>query len=600
MMIKPHFKLTGKKPHMKLNTKLVLSHLTIATIPLCILLIICTFYSVRILTNLNVSHMTEVSNILTTNLNTIYEDACSSCQVVADNVSIQGYLQTDYTSLSALYSADLMASLELTSFAKQNKNLDGLYVIGTNQLELKSSNNSFLRKNFLEESWFRQITASDSFVLFPPHEDSYIVKTVDESFLTLGLAIYNKSSGKKCGVVLAEINMDNIYHLLNTTTEPAAFLIIDNNNQVLLESNRSVKLTDEEGWAPYLEQITEETITIAGRQYRIWSNPVFDSGWKLVSISDVTNIRQQWLALFMPITFMTTCIILLIYVVSRYYSRRLLAPLMLLRDSMENIQAGDLCVKVPYVHDDEIGQLCTAFNDMVSEIRNLTNRVYESQETLHKSELKALQSQINPHFLYNSLDSVIWLLRLGRSEDAITMLSALSRLFRIALSKGSDIIRVQDELTHVKSYLVIQSMRYKQKLDYRIDYDEATAPFLIPKLILQPLVENCIYHAYNPSQDPVSISITIHGRDSCIIFRIADNGQGIPPETLALLRSNLNSQTPDDNSPGYGLKNIYTRLVMYFRESCTFTVDSVPGKGTTVTICIPQITEKGEITRFDA
>ena len=227
---------------MKFRTKLILSHLTIASIPLCILLTVCTLFSVRVLTQLKVSHMAEISNILITNLNTIYEDVCNSCQVVADNMSIQGYLQNDYSSLPALYSADLTASLELTSFAKQNKNLSGLYVIGSNQLELKSTNISFLKKNFLDESWFHQIINQNDIVIFPPHENSYVVKTVDESYVTVGLTIYDKSSGKKCGAVLADIDTEIIYNLLDTTSEIAAFLIVDTDNQVLLESNHSINL----------------------------------------------------------------------------------------------------------------------------------------------------------------------------------------------------------------------------------------------------------------------------------------------------------------------------------------------------------------------
>jgi len=544
--------------------------------------------------------MAEISNILISNLNTIYHDACNSCQAVADNVNIQGYLQADYENLSELYSADLTASLELTSFARQNKNLAGLYVIGTNQLDLKSTNLSFLRKHFSDEDWFRKIMKTDSFVLFTPHENSYIVKTVDESFLTLGLTIYNKDTGKQRGVVLSEINTDTIYDILNTTTEIAAFLIVDENNQVLMESNRNINITKPGDWLPYLEHSSEQTLSVSKRQYRVWSDDIFDSKWKLVSISDVTSLRNQWLVIFLPIILMTSCIIILIFGVSYYYSRRMLAPLIQLRDSMRDIQAGDLCVKIPVLYDDEIGELCTAFNNMVGEISSLTNRVYESQELLRESELKALQAQINPHFLYNSLDSVIWLVRLNRQKDAETMLAALSRLFRIALSKGKDLITVQNELAHVQNYLIIQSMRYKQKLSYTIDYDPAVVSYITPKLILQPLAENCIYHAYTPEQDPVAIAINIQTQDDRLIFRITDNGCGIPPIQLEQLKQFLSSDSSQDNSSGYGLMNVYSRLNMYFAKYVSFTIESRPNEGTAVTISIPIITKKEEITELSA
>ena len=587
-----------KRLHIKFRTKLIISHLTIASIPLCILLTVCTLFSVRVLTQLKVSHMAEISNILISNLNTIYEDVCNSCQVVADNMSIQSYLQNDYSSLPALYSADLTASLELTSFAKQNKNLSGLYVIGSNQLELKSINISFLKKSFLDETWFHQIITQDGFVIFPPHENSYVVKTVDESYITVGLTIYDKSSGKKCGAVLADVDTEIIYHLLDTTSEIAAFLIVDTDNKVLLESNHSINLDDTMDWTPYLNHTSDDTINIRSRQYRIWTDEIFDGKWKLISISDVTSIKMQWFGIFIPIIITTICIILLIFLISYYYSRRMLAPLMELRDSMRDIQSGDLCVEVSSHRTDEIGELCNAFNDMVYEIRSLTDRVYKSQELLRESQLKALQSQINPHFLYNSLDSVIWLMRLKRQDEAVTMLSALSKLFRIALSRGNDLIMVSEEISHVQNYLVIQSIRYKQKLNYTVNCSEDARCCITPKLILQPLVENCIYHAYAPEQKPVMVNINVELYDENVIFSVSDDGKGMDESHINQLRHCLDLNSSHDNSHGYGLKNIYTRLTMYFGENCSFNIESVQGKGTTVIIRIPKIIEKEDIESF--
>lgn len=587
-----------KRLHIKFRTKLIISHLTIASIPLCILLTVCTLFSVRVLTQLKVSHMAEISNILISNLNTIYEDVCNSCQVVADNMSIQSYLQNDYSSLPALYSADLTASLELTSFAKQNKNLSGLYVIGSNQLELKSINISFLKKSFLDETWFHQIITQDGFVIFPPHENSYVVKTVDESYITVGLTIYDKSSGKKCGAVLADVDTEIIYHLLDTTSEIAAFLIVDTDNKVLLESNHSINLDDTMDWTPYLNHTSDDTINIRSRQYRIWTDEIFDGKWKLISISDVTSIKMQWFGIFIPIIITTICIILLIFLISYYYSRRMLAPLMELRDSMRDIQSGDLCVEVSSHRTDEIGELCNAFNDMVYEIRSLTDRVYKSQELLRESQLKALQSQINPHFLYNSLDSVIWLMRLKRQDEAVTMLSALSKLFRIALSRGNDLIMVSEEISHVQNYLVIQSIRYKQKLNYTVNCSEDARCCITPKLILQPLVENCIYHAYAPEQKPVMVNINVELYDENVIFSVSDDGKGMDESHINQLKHCLDLNSSHDNSHGYGLKNIYTRLTMYFGENCSFNIESVQGKGTTVIIRIPKIIEKEDIESF--
>ena len=235
---------------------------------------------------------------------------------------------------------------------------------------------------------------------------------------------------------------------------------------------------------------------------------------------------------------------------------------------------------------------------MVYEIRSLTDRVYKSQELLRESQLKALQSQINPHFLYNSLDSVIWLMRLKRQDEAVTMLSALSKLFRIALSRGNDLIMVSEEISHVQNYLVIQSTRYKQKLNYTINCSEHACSCITPKLILQPLVENCIYHAYTPEQKPVMVHIDVELCGETVVFRVSDNGSGMDESNLYQLRQCLDLNSSHDNSRGYGLKNIYTRLTMYFGDNCSFKIESTRGKGTTVTIRIPKITEKEDIESF--
>ena len=226
---------------------------------------------------------------------------------------------------------------------------------------------------------------------------------------------------------------------------------------------------------------------------------------------------------------------------------------------------------------------------MVVKIQHLMETVRREEINLRKTELKALQAQINPHFLYNTLDSIAWMCEQGRNDEAVQMVNALAQLFRISISRGHELIPIRSELRHAESYLKIQKHRYKNQFSYRFDVDESCLDFLCNKITLQPIIENAIYHGINGLVDEGEIVITLRAEGQDVVFTVADNGVGMEEEQIqAILRKERSDHT------GIGIKNVNDRLKIYFGEGYGITIDSEPDVGTTVTIRMPQVREEGE------
>ena len=223
---------------------------------------------------------------------------------------------------------------------------------------------------------------------------------------------------------------------------------------------------------------------------------------------------------------------------------------------------------------------------MVVQIKELVEKVRQEEITLRKTELKALQAQINPHFLYNTLDAIAWLCEEERHKDAVEMVNSLAKLFRISISRGHELITIEKEMQHAKSYLKIQNFRYKNQFTYSFDVDEECLNYLCNKITLQPIIENAIYHGIDRMVDEGKINIGIHQKGDRIIFTVEDNGVGMTEEQCEEI---LHKDASD--RVGIGIKNVNDRIKIYFGEEYGLTIQSELDEGTRVTISMPKITE---------
>lgn len=258
-------------------------------------------------------------------------------------------------------------------------------------------------------------------------------------------------------------------------------------------------------------------------------------------------------------------------------------PIYELAHAMEDFGHGNLKAQSPVRTHDEIGMLSDTFNHMVTDMHRLYITAYEKELMRQSTELRALRMQINPHFLYNTLDAIVWLIETGKNEQAEEMVTSLSTYFRSFLSNGQDIVTMDREEQHIRSYLEIQQVRYKDILDYDIQIDPAIGDCLIPKMTLQPLVENAIYHGIKPKRGKGLISVTGERNQDRVTIRVADTGAGMDPLELETLRRQLEN----DEATGFGLVSSYKRLRLMYGADCEFTIESQRGVGTAITIRIP-------------
>ena len=313
-------------------------------------------------------------------------------------------------------------------------------------------------------------------------------------------------------------------------------------------------------------------------------------GWRIVGISHIDElvtgrVKDAIQILMLLIFFVSVTVFAGSYILSRTISR----PIQGLVRAMQDFETNAEEFNYQPVHgSSEILALSDSFGHMVVRLQDLMEKVRSEEITLRKTELKALQAQINPHFLYNTLDAISWLCEEERSRDAVEMVNALARLFRISISKGHELIPIEKEVQHAKSYLMIQNFRYKNQFTYSFTIEEETLPYLCNKITLQPIIENAIYHGINRMVDEGRIDIHIFQEGEDIIFRVTDNGVGMSQEQCqSILKSEPDSQN------GIGIKNVNERIKIYFGESYGLTIESEPDEGTSVKIRMPKIKETG-------
>lgn len=269
----------------------------------------------------------------------------------------------------------------------------------------------------------------------------------------------------------------------------------------------------------------------------------------------------------------------------RSLGRAINTPIARLEKFAGALAGGDLQARAPETPVTELRELTESLNSMAGRLQDLIDENRREQENLKKSELRALQAQINPHFLYNTLDAIVWLAEAGQSREVIHITRALSDFFRISLSQGKDWIPLSEEVKHLTGYLTIQKIRYRDILDYEIDIPESLYHVQVLKLLLQPLVENAIYHGVKHRRGRGMIIVTGEARDGWLILSVRDNGAGMTEERLQQVRQGLSAES--GQGAGYGLFNVNKRIQLYYNQPQGIEIESEEKMGTTVSLRVP-------------
>ena len=315
---------------------------------------------------------------------------------------------------------------------------------------------------------------------------------------------------------------------------------------------------------------------------------VGDSGWRAVGVSYVDELVNRNVNDMIRLSFWLAVVVLAVAVLTSWLLSRLMGkPLRGLASAMESFESdADHFTYRPVGGTREVQELSDSFEHMVLRIQELMTTVREEEINLRKTELKALQAQINPHFLYNTLDSIAWMCEQGRNADAVKMVHALARLFRISISRGHELIPIAKELEHAESYLQIQMYRYKNQFTYTFDVDPDCLGYYCNKITLQPIIENSINHGLDLMVEEGRIDVRVRFDGDDIVFSVQDNGVGMSPEQLEAIMQH----GPTDRT-GIGIKNVNDRLKIYFGKNYGLHITSEPDVGTCVEIRMPKIRE---------
>ena len=409
--------------------------------------------------------------------------------------------------------------------------------------------------------------------------------------ITLSRGIRDRSgSGEKEGVFFIDLNYSAISELCDQSTvgtKGYAFILDAKGNIVYHPQQQQLyNELQTENISLIMDTDEDTVLTGTGNDGKLYSISRSEkTGWTVVDCTNVKELLSK--SRQAQSVYVLTAIILVIVALlfSRFMARSITLPIQKLRDSMKKVQEGDFSVSDVVVDSkNEIGSLTKSFDVMTHRIHELMEQNVHEQEEKRKSELKALQSQINPHFLYNTLDSIIWMAEGKKNEEVVLMTASLARLLRQSISNEDEVVPIANEVEYARGYLTIQKMRYKDKLEFQIEVDSSILYIPLIKLVLQPIIENAIYHGLKYRESKGLLIVKGFMKDGNAVLQVIDDGVGMDEETLAHI---YDKHKVNYHSNGVGVYNVQKRLKLYYGEDYGITYTSELGKGTTATITIP-------------
>lgn len=534
------------------------------------------------------------------------------------NRSVDSYLRTIMKLSDSLYygvikNADLdMESInsQITLLYDNNKDSIANIALLSKEGELLEAVPAARLKTGLDvkqEQWFGNTLARTDNLHFTTPHVQYIFDNSENQYrwvitLTRAVEITHGTSTEQ-GILLLDIKYSSLQQILeNITLGNQGYLyMIGNGGELIYHPKMQLIETGqmEENLgvaAGYRDGSYQETYNGERREVSVKS--VGYTGWKLLSVTPeqglpLSNLKMRLFAVFVVASFL-----LVLVLINTFISSRITTPIQKLEKSVNAIEAGDLDTEVYMGGSYEIRHLGRSIGDMAKRIKTLMEDIVAEHEAKRKREFDTLQSQINPHFLYNTLDIIVWMIENEQKQEAVKVVTALARFFRISLSKGKSIITVRDELEHVGNYLTIQQMRFKNKFIYKITAGEEVMELACLKLMLQPLVENAIYHGMEFMDGDGEICVEVHRQGEELQFSVSDNGLGMTEEQAANLLGEK-AHVSSRRGSGIGVKNVNERIRLYFGEDYGLAIRSEPDEGTRILIRLPaqpytEMTGRGE------
>ncbi|MBC2576342.1 histidine kinase [Peptostreptococcus canis] len=491
--------------------------------------------------------------------NTIYEfiTSNSSTRREKSNELIKTIINTD---------ENLVSAVIITK--------DGRVISNESHLEMKMSD------NMMEEKWYKLAIQKNSIPVLTSARKEDLTSDKESWVISVTQEIVD-NQGNNLGVVRLDVDYRAIESYLNKLDlgKYGYAFIIDEQGQVVYHPDKNV-FTDTELRNKMLKLSNNKDGYMDKESLFVRHYFIEDLGWNITAVASLDELNTVKRTLINSFSLIAILAIIVASMGVFFIIKRCVRPIKDLREVMIEIEKGNQNIRAKETGSIEIEELSKKFNLMLDKISQLMKDVREKEQDIREYELKALASQINPHFLYNTLDTIIWMAEFNDSESVVEITKSLAKYFRLSLNQGNEMISLSDEIDHVRQYLFIQKKRYGKKLNYHIEEIDECKDFIIPKLILQPVVENSIYHGIKEIERDGFIKIKVENVVDYIKVSIEDNGKGMPVK--------MKKDEMTNRLGGVGLKNVNRRLSLYFGKNYKMDVDSEPDKYTKVVFYMPK------------
>ena len=596
MIMSPISYLTLRYKNCSMRVKLFASFFLLIFIPIIALTVFAAYRSTAIIQEQSMEiarlYLQQTENEMESEL---YKIATVSSSV-AQTAEVHEVLEKQNTGIS--FSEEYDDMNELYKTIESTRALQNLYqirlFISDSFTHSRSNYITYPLSSVSDTDWYHQLVEQyQTQTLLPPSIFQPPLSEPQEVLSVVTLIRSRKDITRILGVVSVDVLKSDLIDILqrNNYAEQSAAYLVDGNLNIVCDANSAFPVSEAD-LAAQLQQMRDtfgasSGVSTAGNAVYGLSAPIFD-GWRIFTVasmgnllSPVSDLRDQMILLTVIISIIAFC---LSYLYARYSTRRIKT----LAEQVRRVENGDLSVSCIVDSEDEIGELQNSFNFMVRRISLLVDERYNLGKNLKDMELRALQAQINPHFLYNTLDMIAWKAMASGNQETVDIVVKLARFYRLSLSNGSDFLPLSDEVEHVRLFVELTNLCRSRNVQLITEVSPNIADYPIMKLILQPIVENSLFHGlYELSDREGVIRLTAEQIGSYVQIQIADNGVGIEKSKLAELLAKKERPVVNTKRGGYGIGNILERLRIYYDDRFTFQIESAILTGTTVTIRIP-------------
>ena len=596
MIMSPISYLTLRYKNCSMRVKLFASFFLLIFIPIIVLTVFAAYRSTAIIQEQSMEiarlYLQQTENEMESEL---YKIATVSSSV-AQTAKVHEVLEKQNTGIS--FSEEYDDMNELYKTIESTRALQNLYqirlFISDSFTHSRSNYITYPLSSVSDTDWYHQLVEQyQTQTLLPPSTFQPPLSEPQEVLSVVTLIRSRKDITRILGVVSVDVLKSDLIDILqrNNYAEQSAAYLVDENLNIVCGANSTFPVSEAD-LAAQLQQMRDtfgasSGVSTAGNAVYGLSAPIFD-GWRIFTVasmgnllSPVLDLRDQMILLTVIISIIAFC---LSYLYARYSTRRIKT----LAEQVRRVENGDLSVSCIVDSEDEIGELQNSFNFMVRRISLLVDERYNLGKNLKDMELRALQAQIDPHFLYNTLDMIAWKAMASGNQETVDIVVKLARFYRLSLSNGSDFLPLSDEVEHVRLFVELTNLCRSRNVQLITEVAPNIADYPIMKLILQPIVENSLFHGlYELSDREGVIRLTAEQIGSYVQIQIADNGVGIEKSKLAELLAKKERPVVNTKRGGYGIGNILERLRIYYDDRFTFQIESAILTGTTVTIRIP-------------